>query len=558
MGGVFTWHRLPWHRFHLCGFLLLVKGVFTDCAASCTIVPNLALFTLMLSSELRSKIDALWLDFATNGLTNPLEVIEQITYLLFLRRLDDGENKRERIARADETPVKNPIFTPDKQALRWSKWPNHPESLHQLVDREVFPWMRTLGTQKPGASAPGASAGDEASSFANNLKDARLALPADGALLLRARNKIDEIQTIARSLDAGEGGDSYLDTMGDLYEYLLSKLATAGRNGQFRTPRHIIQMMVELVAPTPRDIICDPACGTAGFLANAARTLHDRFKKEYFAPETMAHFNATAFIGVDLDATMVRIAAMNLLLHGIENPNLTRKNALGIDNAFESEMCDIVLANPPFAGSVNESEIAPNLKSATGNSKKTELLFLALFLRLLKAGGRAAVIVPDGVLFGAGNAHKAIRQTLVESHKLDGVISMPSGVFKPYAGVSTAILLFTKTGAGGTDDVWFYDMKADGFSLDDKRQETKANDIPDILQAWPARRDDGRSGQAFRVPKSEIVGNAYDLSLNRYKTTEYVAQTHRAPGELIAELRTLEAGIAAGLDELETMLTQSR
>ncbi len=498
----------------------------------------------MLSSELRSKIDALWLDFATNGLTNPLEVIEQLTYLLFLRRLDDAEKRRERIARLDDSSVENPLFAGETQKLRWSQWPNHPQTLYQLVDREVFPWMRGLG----------GGAGGEASSFADNLKDARLALPSDGALLLRAQNKIDEIQTIALALDAGEGGDSYLDTMGDLYEYLLGKLASAGRNGQFRTPRHIIQMMVELVQPTPKDVICDPACGTAGFLANAARTLQERFKSAYFDPKMMEHFNSGAFVGFDLDATMVRIASMNLLLHGIENPQLARKNALGIDNAFESETCDIILANPPFAGNVNESEIAPNLKSAAGGSKKTELLFVALFLRLLKAGGRAAVIVPDGVLFGASNAHKAVRQTLVEHHKLDGVISMPSGVFKPYAGVSTAILLFTKTGAGGTDEVWFYDMQSDGFSLDDKRQEIAANDIPDLLQAWPTRRDDGRSGRSFRVAKAEIVANAYDLSLNRYKKTEYVAQIHRAPGELIAELRTLETQIAEGLDQLEAML----
>ncbi len=498
----------------------------------------------MLTSELTFKIDALWLDFATNGLTNPLEVIEQITYLLFLRRLDDNENKRERAARLDEVAFDNPIFAPDKQHLRWGKWPFSADMLYQLIDREVFPWMRTLGTR----------AGED-SSFAENLKDARLALPSDGALLLRAKNKIDEIQTIAKSLDSGQSGESYLDTMGDLYEYLLSKLATAGRNGQFRTPRHIIQMMVDLVAPTPKDVICDPAGGTAGFLANAARTLQERFKSAYYDPQTMAHFNTKAFIGYDLDATMVRIAAMNLLLHGIENPQLSRKNSLGIDNAFESEICDIVLANPPFAGSVNESEIAPNLKSAAGGSKKTELLFIALFLRLLKPGGRAAVIVPDGVLFGASNAHKAIRQSLVDTHKLDGVISMPSGVFKPYAGVSTAILLFTKTGAGGTEDVWFYDMKADGFSLDDKRQEIKDNDIPDILAAWPTRRDDGRSGKAFLVPKSEIIANGYDLSLNRYKTVEYEAQTHRAPADLLAELRTLETQITEGIDQLEAMLT---
>jgi type I restriction enzyme M protein len=334
----------------------------------------------------------------------------------------------------------------------------------------------------------------------------------------------------------------------------VGKLATAGRNGQFRTPRHIIQMMVALVDPQPKGGICDPACGTAGFLANAARTVLERHKTAYFDDATRAHSNATAFIGYQLNATMVGIAATNLLLHGIENPQLARKSGLGIDNAFETEICDIILANPPFAGSVNESEIAPNLKSAAGGSKNTELLFIALFLRLLKAGGRAAVIVPDGVFFGASNAHKAERQTLVESHKLDGVISMPSGVFQPYAGVSTAILLFTKTGAGGTDDAWFYDMHADAFSLDGKRQETAANDIPDILEAWKKRRDDGRVGRSFRVAKSEVVANGYDLSLNRYKQVEYGAPTHRAPGELLAELRTLETQIGEGLDQLEAML----
>jgi type I restriction enzyme M protein len=514
-------------------------------------------FIAMLSPELRSKIDALWLDFATNGLTNPLEVIEQVTYLLFLRRLDDAENTRERHARALDIPFDNPLFAFETQHLRWSKWPAHPERLHTLVDREVFPWMRTLGASRTHDEDFDSESDLKASSFARNLKDARLALPSDGALLLRARNKIDEIQTIARALATQNNQNSYLDTMGDLYEYLLSKLATAGRNGQFRTPRHIIQMMVELVNPTPRDIICDPACGTAGFLANAARTLQERHKSAYFDPEAMAFFNTRAFVGFDLDATMVRIASMNLLLHGIENPQLERRNALGIESAFEGESCDVILANPPFAGSVNESEIAPNLKSASGGSKKTELLFVSLFVRLLKAGGRAAVIVPDGVLFGASNAHKMVRQVLVEEHKLDGVISMPSGVFKPYAGVSTAILLFTKTGAGGTEAVWFYDMRADGFSLDDKRQEIRDNDIPDILEAWPARRDDGRTGRAFCVPKAEIVAKNYDLSLNRYKTVEYAAQVHRSPTELLAELRTLETQISEGLDQLEAMLAGS-
>ena len=491
----------------------------------------------MLTSELKSKIDGIWGAFWTNGIANPLEAIEQFTYLLFLRRLSDEQNRRERIALQEETFVENPIFSEHDKRLQWNRWPSDDRALYELVDREVFPWLRNIG--------------GGTTSFARNLKDARLSIPSS-ALLKDVVNRIDDLEDYAKRLAAQ--GESYLDTMGDLYEYLLDKLAQAGRNGQFRTPRHIIEMMVELVAPTPKSIICDPACGTAGFLANAARYLEKHHKSAFLDGATLHHFNNGAFIGTDVDATMVRIAAMNLLLHGVENPDIKRANALATEFAFESEVCDVILANPPFAGSINESELAPNLKSATGGSKKTELLFLALFLRLLKPGGRAAVIVPDGVLFGAQKAHQSVRTELVENHKLDGVISMPSGVFRPYAGVSTAILLFSKTGAGGTDSVWFYDMTADGLSLDDKRQPVRDNDIPDILTKWKTRHDEGRSGKSFLVPKAEIAANGYDLSLNRYKVVEYEAQIHRSPRELLAEIRTLEAQLSEGLEQLETML----
>lgn len=492
----------------------------------------------MLTPELKSKIDAIWSAFWTDGISNPLEAIEQFTYLLFLRRLDDEHRRRERDARFEEIAFENPIFAPHQSDLRWTNWHElEANQMFERVDRLVFPWLRGLG--------------DGLTTFGANMKDARFTIPSP-ALLKRVVAMIDDLEDYARRLT--EGGENYHDTKGDIYEYLLSKLSTAGRNGQFRTPRHIIEMMVELVNPQPRDIICDPACGTAGFLANAASYLKRNYRMDYGDGALLHHFNNAAFVGGDVDNTMVRIAAMNLLLHGVENPQLRRLNALATEAAFEREVCDVILANPPFAGSVNESELAPNLKSATGGSKKTELLFLALFLRLLKAGGRAAVIVPDGVLFGAQKAHQTVRRELVETHKLDGVISMPSGVFRPYAGVSTAILLFTKTGAGGTDSVWFYDMSADGFSLDDKRTPIADNDIPDVLSAWKTKRDDGRTEKCFLVPKSEIVQNNYDLSLNRYKQVIYQTQSHRAPHALIADIRDLESQIAQGLDALEGMI----
>jgi type I restriction enzyme M protein len=387
------------------------------------------------------------------------------------------------------------------------------------------------------------------SAYARHMKDA-VFLIASPALLDSVVKQIDQIPMEDR------------DTKGDLYEYMLSKLSTAGTNGQFRTPRHIIKMMVELLAPGPREIICDPACGTGGFLVAAAEYLRDLTDSDgnlvLNAPGNREHFNRDMFHGFDFDATMLRIGSMNLMLHGIEDPKIESRDSLSEDHAGVEEAFTMILANPPFKGSLEKSTIAKDLSKIIATTK-TELLFIALFLRLLKMGGRAAVIVPDGVLFGSSKAHQQIRQILVENHKLDGVISMPSGVFKPYAGVSTAILLFTKVGVSqaGTDFVWFYDMTADGLSLDDKRQPVEANDIPDILHRWKMRdaaTDTDRTAKAFFVPREEIAANGYDLSINRYKETEYAEVQYDPPKVILQRLRDLEADIRQDLDALEAML----
>src|SRR5579884_4016746 len=357
---------------------------------------------------------------------------------------------------------------------------------------------------------------------------------------------------------------------------MLAKIATAGHNGQFRTPRHIIKMMVEMVEPKPADIICDPACGTAGFLIAAAEYLQDYFPQMFLDPLQLTHFNEKAFHGYDFDSTMLRIGSMNMLLHGIENPDIRYKDSLAEEHASEEECYTLVMANPPFAGSLDYESCAKDLQQIV-KTKKTELLFLALFLRLLKPGGRAAVIVPDGVLFGSSQAHKTLRRILVEEQKLDAVISLPGGVFKPYAGVSTAILVFTKTNSGGTDFVWFYDVEADGWSLDDKRtpllsedklgpvpktalaaDEHVKNNLPDVLARWAQRsgseRERPRTAQSFCIPKADIAAQSYDLSLNRYKEVVHETVEHRPPKEILAELAKLEEEIQRGLKELEGML----
>lgn len=509
----------------------------------------------MLTGELRNKIDRLWDSFWSGGISNPLEVIEQITYLLFLRRLDELQQLEESKAARLGTPVERRFYPEGKDQrgrsydeMRWSRFKNFsPAEMYEVVSEHVFPFLRTVGA--------------EGTSFAKHMKDARFTIP-NAALLGKVVDSIDKIPMEDR------------DTKGDLYEYMLSKIASAGQNGQFRTPRHIIRLMVEMTKPKPDDVICDPACGTCGFLVAASEYIREKHPEALFDTKLREHFHNGMFHGFDFDNTMLRIGSMNMVLHGVENPDVSYKDSLADEHSADSNKYTLVLANPPFAGSLDYENTAKDLLQIV-RTKKTELLFLALFLRVLKPGGRAAVIVPDGVLFGSSTAHKSLRQMLVEEHRLDGVVSLPSGAFKPYAGVSTAILFFTKTNSGGTDDIWFYDVKADGWSLDDKRQpllsedklgpvadiaddEQAKNNLPDVLKRWAERdgseRERPRTAQSFCVPKSEIASNGYDLSLNRYKEVEHEEIEHRDPREILAELWKLEEEIQVGLKELEAML----
>jgi type I restriction enzyme M protein len=511
----------------------------------------------MITGNVRNQIDAIWDAFWSGGISNPLEVIEQITYLLFLRRLDDLQTLEENKAARLKKPMERRVFPVGKDPkgrayddLRWSRFKNFaPADMFTVVSDHVFPFLRTLG-------------GDD-STYAHHMKDARFTIPTP-ALLAKVVDMIEQVPMEDR------------DTKGDLYEYMLGKIATAGQNGQFRTPRHIIRLMVELTAPQPRDVICDPACGTAGFLVTAGEYLRERHPEALRDPQLKEHFHHQLFHGFDFDNTMLRIGSMNMLLHGVENPDIRYRDSLAQDHAGEEEKYTLVLANPPFAGSLDYENCAKDLQQIV-KTKKTELLFLALFLRLLKPGGRAAVIVPEGVAFGSSTAHKALRKILVEEQKLDAVISMPAGVFRPYAGVSTAILLFTKTNSGGTDLVWFYDMGADGMSLDDKRTELlpleklgpvpkialtadehARNNLPDILARWAQRdkaeRKNPRTAQSFCVPKADLATQGYDLSLNRYKEVIHEEVVHRPPDEILKDLGKLESEIQQGMKELEGML----
>jgi type I restriction enzyme M protein len=513
----------------------------------------------MINGTLKSQVDRVWDAFWSGGISNPMEVIEQITYLLFLRRLDELEALEQNKAQRTGRPLERRIFPEGDdprgrpyQDLRWSRFRNFaPAEMYEIVAEHVFPFLRTLG--------------GEGSTYAAHMKDARFTIPTPG-LLAKVVDLIAEIPMEDR------------DTKGDLYEYMLSKIATAGQNGQFRTPRHIIQLMVELVVPTPNDFICDPACGTCGFLIAAAEYLRRYHPGMLLDERPRAHFHKSMFHGFDFDNTMLRIGSMNMLLHGIENPDIRYRDSLAQDHAGEEEKYTLVLANPPFAGSLDYENTAKDLLQVV-KTKKTELLFLALFLRLLKPGGRAAVIVPEGVLFGSSNAHNSLRKNLVVDQKLEAVISLPSGVFKPYAGVSTAILVFTKTNSGGTEQVWFYDVGADGWSLDDKRtpllpdgklgavpmvpltlDEHRRNNLPDVVARWQARerteRLRSRTEQSFCVPRAEIVTQSYDLSINRYREVIPERVDHRLPTEIIAELSRREAEIADSLRELEMMLSQ--
>jgi len=493
----------------------------------------------MITGELKTKVDNIWNTMWSGGVSNPLSVIEQLTYLLFIKRLDELQTLKENRAARTGEPIEQPIFAPDQDAIRWSRFrETAPEKMFATVRDEVFPFMKALG-QSGETGAPGSS------TYAHHMRDALFMMPTPRVLA----NVVDQ-------LDGIDMADS--DTKGDLYEYMLGKIATAGQNGQFRTPRHIIKLMVDMAAPTPMDVICDPACGTAGFLIAAAEYLAENDSETiYKDASARRRFNEGTFHGYDFDSTMLRIGSMNMLLHGAGNPDIRYRDSLAQADEDDGERYSLILANPPFAGSLDYESTAKDLLRIA-KTKKTELLFLALFLRLLQTGGRAAVIVPDGVLFGSTKAHRTLRTMLVEEQKLDAVVSMPSGVFKPYAGVSTAILLFTKTNSGGTDHVWFYDMRADGYSLDDKRTpQPERSDLVDILTRWQdreAERKRARTDQSFLVPKAEIAGNDYDLSINRYKELEYESVEYDPPRTILRQLAELEAEIAEGRMDLETRL----
>ncbi len=516
----------------------------------------------MVTGELKSKIDAVWNDFWSGGISNPLVVMEQLTYLLFIKALDEqhalAENKANRTGKLieDEIFPEGQEFRAEGRVegrpygdLRWSRFKNLPATeMFDVVENYVFPFLQ-------------ARAGE--STHAKHMGDARLAI-ATPALLQKAVDGLDAVEMQDR------------DTKGDVYEYMLSKIATAGQNGQFRTPRHIIELMVEMMAPQPDDLICDPASGTCGFLVCAGEYIRREHPSVLTSPTASKHFHHGMFSGYDFDNTMLRIGSMNMQLHGVQNPKISYRDSLAEDYASDVEAYSLILANPPFAGSLDYENTAKGLLQVA-RTKKTELLFLSLFLRLLKPGGRAAVIVPDGVLFGSSKAHKELRRILVEEQKLDGIVSLPAGVFKPYSGVSTAILLFTKTNSGGTDFVWFYDLRADGYSLDDKRtplldesmlgslagdslteDEHGKNNLPDALARWDERDlselERSPTEQSFCVPKTEIAAKDYDLSINRYKEIVYDETEYPPPAEILAELASLETEIQTGVEDLKAML----
>lgn len=497
----------------------------------------------MINGEIKNKVDSLWEIFWTGGLTNPLDVIEQMTYLMFIHDLDVTDDLRAKesvmLGTAYESIFPNEVNIGDRiidgHQLKWSVFHDlEAGKMYAVMQEWVFPFIKNLHSDKDSA-------------YSKYMGDAIFKIPTP-LMLSRVVDSMDTLYTLME-----KNSD---DDKGDLYEYLLSKLAQSGINGQFRTPRHIIKMIVELMQPKPEDVICDPAFGTAGFLVAAGEYLRDHYKQEiFFDRNKKDHYLNHMFHGYDMDRTMLRIGAMNMMTHGVDNPSIEYRDSLSDKNP-DNEKYSLILANPPFKGSLDADTVAADLLKVC-KTKKTELLFLALFLRMLKVGGRCACIVPDGVLFGSSKAHKDIRKTLVEDNRLEAVVSMPSGVFKPYAGVSTAVLIFTKTGHGGTDQVWFYDMTADGLSLDDKRTAVSDNDIPDIIARFhnlEAERDRKRTDKSFFVPKDEIVENGYDLSINKYKKVEYVPVEYPSTAEIMADLHELEMEISQGLQELEDML----
>lgn len=498
----------------------------------------------MITGELKNKIDSLWDVFASGGLVNPLDVIEQITYMMFIHDLDDTDNLKAKECAMLGLPF-NSIFAGEVvigerkiegEQLKWSTFKDFPAGrMYSVIQEWVFPFIKNLHA-------------DKSSAYSKYMDDAIFKIPTP-LMLDKVVTSLDAIYEMMKNSDS-------VDVRGDVYEYLLNKIAQSGLNGQFRTPRHIIRMMVEMMDPKPNEVICDPACGTSGFLVTAGEYLKEKYKEEiFFNKEKKEHYMNHMFFGYDMDRTMLRIGAMNMMTHGIESPFIEYRDSLS-DQNMDKDKYSLILANPPFKGSLDNDIVSADLLKMC-KTKKTELLFLALFIRMLKVGGRCACIVPEGVLFGTSTAHKAIRKELIENQRLEAVISMPMGVFKPYAGVTTAILVFTKTNHGGTNKVWFYDMKADGFSLDDKRTPVKENDIPDIIERFHNRDKElerKRTEQSFMVDKDEIVNNGYDLSINKYKEIEYIKVEYPSTTEIMTELHELEMEITKGLEELEAML----
>lgn len=497
----------------------------------------------MITGELKNKVDAIWDTIWTGGVTSPVTVLEQITYLMFMKLLDDNQRKREASAAQLGVPLKekvfkegmcliseNPRVETEYTNLRWNIFHNfEPNKMLSNIQMYVFPFIKQIGEGKETA-------------FSRYMENATF-LISTPKVLAKVVDGIDD-------LDMNDK-----DIMGDVYEYLLGRMAASGENGQFRTPRHIINMIVELMNPTLKDKVLDPAMGSAGFLLSAADYVQKHQSKEIMKTDNLKYYKTEMFTGYDTDYSMLRIGAMNMMLHGVDDPHIAHQDSLSLDNT-ERNMYSLIMANPPFKGSVFQEDISKDLIALT-NTKKTELLFVALFTKMLEVGGRCAAIVPDGVLFGSSNAHKSLREELVKNQKLTAVISMPSGVFKPYAGVSTAILIFTKTNAGGTDKVWFYDMKADGYSLDDKRSPINENDIPDIISRFKNLDEEEkreRTEQSFFVDVNEIEKNEYDLSINKYKKTEYVAVEYPPTEEIIANIEQIELDIQKEFEELKKLL----
>ena len=493
----------------------------------------------MITGEIKNRIDSIWDTFWTGGITNSITILEQMTYLFFMKMLDDAQRTKEANANAMGVAVSEPTIgygawhnpETDKDVpyedLRWSTFKNYdPETMYNIVSKDVFVFIKTLSEGKESAY----------SRFMEN-----------ATFLIQSPRTLTKIVEGIDHLDMNNK-----DTMGDVYEYVLSKMAASGNNGQFRTPRHIIRMMVEIMQPTLKDTICDPAMGSAGFIVESAKYVQEHYKSELLKKENSYHYKNEMLHGFDTDFTMLRIGAMNLMLHGVDNPDIQYRDSLSTDNPDENRYT-LCLANPPFTGSLDNEAVSKSLLAIT-KTKKTELLFVSLFIRMLQMGGRCASIVPDGVLFGNSTAHKALRKELIDNQRLQAVISMPSGVFQPYSGVSTAVLVFTKTNAGGTDKVWFYDMKADGYTLDQKRTECPENDIPDVIARFKnmdAEATRTRKEQSFLVPVEEIRENDYDLSINKYKEVERVKVEYEAPEVIFGKIATLQEVINNAMSEFK-------